>query len=201
MSIASSTIFLSWSPDQPVTKVMSILVKRRGHSFYCSPSTSTSSDLSGCLNYFRMRSAVNPVQLPRAPSSISVGRMASSSPKIGGSSMLTLCPEPDSMSNLTLLPVQRATAVAIGRTLSDVLAGEQDRGQRESDGCQPGQDDDRRQLVRLVDAGQSLMAQVAEHRLRVVPDGDGGRALADTRDPRFPDHHVTQPEDQCVPDT
>ena len=44
-------------------------------------------------------------------------------------------------------------------------------------------------------------AEVAEHRLRVVPDGDGGRALADTRDPRFPDHHVTQPEDQCVPDT
>jgi hypothetical protein len=42
-----------------------------------------------------------------------------------------------------------------------------------------GQHGEGRQLVRLVDAGKTLIAQVAEDRLGVVPDGDGGRGLAD----------------------
>ena len=98
------------------------VVEGREYSFSCSPSTWTSSEASGCLYFLSSRTTLRPVQLPRAPSSISVGRIAESSPKIGGSSMLAVWPEADSISNLTLVPLQRAIAFAIDRNDSRILA-------------------------------------------------------------------------------
>src|SRR5438067_1632623 len=75
MSSAWSTSSLSCLPSHPITKVISIFVNRRGQSFSCSPSTSTASDLNGCLNFLSRSTAFRPVQLPRAPSNISAGRL------------------------------------------------------------------------------------------------------------------------------
>src|SRR5258706_3659704 len=110
MSRAFSTSRLSCLPSQPILKLIRISVKACGHSFSWSPSTSTSSDLNGWSNFLRRRMALIPVQPPSAPSSISVGRMPSSSPKAGGSSISAVWPELARMSNLTLLPDHRATA-------------------------------------------------------------------------------------------
>ena len=76
------------------------------------------SDFSGCLNFLSRRTALTPVQPPRAPSSISVGRIASLSPKEPASSMLAAWPEADSMSNFTLPPFQRALTFATARTIA-----------------------------------------------------------------------------------
>src|SRR5229473_7455781 len=111
MSIAWSTTSLSCLPSQPVTNVISILLKARGQSLFCSPSTSTDNDLRGCLNFLRSSTALIPVQVPSAARSISVGRMASSSPKSGASSTVAVCPEPDTTSNLTLCPDQLAVTL------------------------------------------------------------------------------------------
>src|SRR6202022_3176660 len=71
---------------------------------------STSSEVKGCLNFLRRRTALIPVQPPSAPSSISVGRMPPSSPNAGGSSRSARWPESARISNLTFWPDQRATA-------------------------------------------------------------------------------------------
>jgi hypothetical protein len=81
---------------------------------------STSSERSGCLNFFSSKMAFVPVQPASEASSISVGRIAESSPKIGASSLATEWPEPDSMSNLTLVPLHLATAFF---TAGTILAG------------------------------------------------------------------------------
>src|SRR5438445_2207855 len=104
-----------------------MLLNAFGHSSSRSPSTSTSSAWRGCLNFFSRSTALRPVQPPRAPSSISVGRIAASSPKIGASSICTVCPEADSMSKSTLVPVQRATVLVIGAT---IYSGQSRRGEQ-----------------------------------------------------------------------
>src|SRR5260370_33882050 len=111
--MARSTSSLSTLPSQPQWNVSLTLVEALGHAAARSPSTSTIKERSGCLNFFSSRTALRPVQLPSAPSSISVGRIAESSPKIGGSSTSALCPDPDSMSKWTLSPVQAAVALEL----------------------------------------------------------------------------------------
>ena len=117
MSIAWSTSFLSMSPSHVQWKVIWMDLNAFGHSSSRSPSTSTSIERRGCLNFLSSRTAFSPVQPPRAPSSISVGRIAAFSPKTGASSTWTVCPDADSTSNKTLLPVQRAVALVTAATI------------------------------------------------------------------------------------
>src|SRR6266852_8769783 len=82
--------------------------------------------------------------------------------------------------------------------LGDVLAGEQNGGQHRAHEHNRNQHDDGGPLVRLGGPEHSLIAEVGQERLGVMPDRERRRPLAEAGYARLPDEHVAEAEDQGV---